>query len=326
MLTLRELIESKLEHASSNITKLAQSESPESEEKKEEAKEEKKEEKKEEEEKTSSISTNSLLKLAAQCDYVSKHITKIAAVADAVGPGKGPNALPVEGSDRQGGLPVGGKATQTTPEGTTEEPAAATVTTPQTVVQTNETDPPAEGQSLVVKTSQMERVYKLLKNAQETSEAGPGLGAGTIELNTPEAPDPPIPPEGKLVQTLEGAMDYTKRDAKEKPKEDLKAYLQEPAQKKSTDPVLQQQFSRAEEAGVKTSTIKVAAARAFLQKIAEQGCTCGETDECYHCKLAQAMEETAEEEEDKGKEEKKEEKKEKEKEKEPESSKEAIQY
>jgi hypothetical protein len=310
MLTLREMIESKLEQASSNITKLAASEPPES------------------EEKVASVPQNTgntipktrLLKMAAQCEYISRHLPKIAA---AVGPGEGAGALDVEGSNRQGGIPLRGAATQQTPDKPTEEPQAANVIAPTTVVQTDETDAPGEGQGLEVKTSQVHRVLRLLKHATETS-TGPGMGGGTIDLNTPEAADPPIPPEGETIQSLQEVIDVTKKEVKAKPKADAGAYLKEPAQTKAQDPVLHDMFGRSEEAGVKTSTIKVAAARAFLLKIAEQGCTCGGVEECYFCKYAQAVEEAKgeaeEDEEGKKKKEKKEEKEE------PDSASGAIQH
>ncbi len=56
------------------------------------------------------------------------------------------------------------------------------------------------------------------------------------------------------------------------PKARMSEVLAESAQKKSTDPVLHENLGAASGAGVKLSSVeKVAAARALLQKIAEDG-------------------------------------------------------
>jgi hypothetical protein len=47
--------------------------------------------------------------------------------------------------------------------------------------------------------------------------------------------------------------------------------IDEPAQKKSTDPVLQNNLDATGQAGVKISSVRVAAARAYLRKVAEAG-------------------------------------------------------
>ena len=75
-----------------------------------------------------------------------------------------------------------------------------------------------------------------------------------------------------LIMALDRAINYTKQQAKAVPKKRMGEVLTEPAQKKSTDPVLHENLSAASKAGVKLSSVeKVAAARALLQKIAEEG-------------------------------------------------------
>jgi hypothetical protein len=75
-----------------------------------------------------------------------------------------------------------------------------------------------------------------------------------------------------MVTNSNAAINYTKQDAKAVPKAQMGEVIDEPAQKKSTDPVLQQNLDAASSAGVKISSLeKSAAARAFLRKIAEEG-------------------------------------------------------
>ena len=75
-----------------------------------------------------------------------------------------------------------------------------------------------------------------------------------------------------LINSLQSAMHYTKQQAKAVPKARMGEVIDEPAQKKSTDPVLHNNLDAASSAGVKLSSAeKVAAARALLMKVAEEG-------------------------------------------------------
>jgi hypothetical protein len=74
-----------------------------------------------------------------------------------------------------------------------------------------------------------------------------------------------------MIDSLERAIDYDKGDAKAEAKRQMGQVIDEPAQKKSTDPVLQNNLDATGEAGVKISSVKAAAARAYLRKIAEAG-------------------------------------------------------
>ena len=104
--------------------------------------------------------------------------------------------------------------------------------------------------------------------------------ASASEENVPALPGPAAS-QAKLVGSNEAARDYTKRDAKAEPKERMGEVLSEPAQVKSTDPVLQNNLSETTEAGTKISSAEkpektlnktaAAAGRALLQKIAEEG-------------------------------------------------------
>lgn len=84
-----------------------------------------------------------------------------------------------------------------------------------------------------------------------------------------------------LIGSNQAAIDATKRDAKGPVKTQLSEVLEEPALNSGTDPVLEENLRNTGKAGV-----KIAAARASLQKIASQGCTCETIDgECASCKL-----------------------------------------
>jgi hypothetical protein len=76
-----------------------------------------------------------------------------------------------------------------------------------------------------------------------------------------------------LVSSNESAINYKRNAAYSGRKADLAKYWQEPALSSATDTTLQQAFSHTGEAGTKfgsAPTIKVAAARALLLKLAEQ--------------------------------------------------------
>jgi len=106
------------------------------------------------------------------------------------------------------------------------------------------------------------------------------IGAGREPLVNPNAsaseqdvPKMPAAAESQrnMIDTLERAIGYDKGDAKAEPKRQMGQVIDEPAQKKSTDPVLQNNLDSTGQAGVKISSVKAAAARAYLRKIAEAG-------------------------------------------------------
>lgn len=86
----------------------------------------------------------------------------------------------------------------------------------------------------------------------------------------------------RLIASNQAAIDATKRDAKGPVKTQLSELLEEPALSSSTDPVLNNNLQNTGKAGV-----KIAAARAALEKVAQQGCTCTTIDgECAFDKLS----------------------------------------
>ena len=86
---------------------------------------------------------------------------------------------------------------------------------------------------------------------------------------------PSLPSEAakqeKLIDSMQAAINYTKAQAKAVPKDRMGEVLSEPAQKKTLDPVLQNNLSATGQAGVKISAAQSLAARALLEKIAEEG-------------------------------------------------------
>lgn len=87
---------------------------------------------------------------------------------------------------------------------------------------------------------------------------------------------PPLPGEASkqenMVGSNESAINYTKQQAKAVPKARMREVIEEPAQKKSSDPVLHQNLDAASKAGVKIASAEAGvAARALLEKIAEEG-------------------------------------------------------
>lgn len=88
----------------------------------------------------------------------------------------------------------------------------------------------------------------------------------------------------KHIGSNASAINYTKRDAKGPVKKQLREVLDEPALSAKHDNKLQENLRSTGQAGV-----KIAAARAFLSKIAEEGCTCNDSGECKYCKMKSAI-------------------------------------
>lgn len=92
----------------------------------------------------------------------------------------------------------------------------------------------------------------------------------------------PVPsnPGRNLISNAQGIKNVTKREAKAPRKKELAEVLTEPAMTSSTDSKVQENLRNAAKGGV-----KIAAARAFLQKIAKEGCTCDGAGKCRHCTM-----------------------------------------
>lgn len=89
----------------------------------------------------------------------------------------------------------------------------------------------------------------------------------------------------RLIASNEAAINATKGDAKGPVKTQLSEVLDEPALSSSTDPVLRNNLQNTGKAGV-----KIAGARAVLEKVAQQGCTCKTIDgDCAFCSLQQKV-------------------------------------
>jgi hypothetical protein len=130
------------------------------------------------------------------------------------------------------------------------------------------------------KAAQVNRVRYILDKMAEDATNPSSIKAthNDVEPETLQAGDPVAAQPGEVskqesfLDTVESAMNYTKQQAKAVPKARMSEVLSEPAQKKSTDPVLHENLDAASGAGVKLSSVeKAAAARVLLQKIAEEG-------------------------------------------------------
>ena len=118
------------------------------------------------------------------------------------------------------------------------------------------------------KTAEVDQVDRVLGIMKKLADVPPEATAS--EEGVPSLPGPAAA-QRRMIDSNDAARDYTKREAKAEPKEQMGEVLDEPAQKKSTDPVLQNNLSNTSEAGVKISAAQAVAARALLSKIAEEG-------------------------------------------------------
>jgi hypothetical protein len=254
------------------------------------------------EEKTSSVFVE---KLASAVEYLNSNYLAKEAVgkpepprahspegaAAGIGPGAGAGATPTTKDS-----PTPGKQSENTGQATGQQqaptnpgsdPASPGQTNPETALETTIQDPPGGSEDWtnkdVQKQASVSRVKRIM--AKMAAEGAPGnIGAKTTNphQSSPEGVSaagegkPSVPGEVSKQESMvagnEAATNYTKQQAKAVPKARMGEVLDEPAQKKSTDPVLQENLDAAGSAGVKLSSVqKAAAARALLQKIAEEG-------------------------------------------------------
>jgi hypothetical protein len=130
-------------------------------------------------------------------------------------------------------------------------------------------------------------------NIEAPATANPLAGMGELESFDASKPSPHQAGDHgggfgnqarHLISSNQAAIDATKRDAKGPVKTQLSEVLEEPALNRGTDPVLNENLRNTGEAGV-----KIAAARAALEKVAQQGCTCKTIDGgCAYCNLQKA--------------------------------------
>lgn len=116
--------------------------------------------------------------------------------------------------------------------------------------------------------------------------SGADIGGESKQGGETLANSAPVPsnPGRQLISSNSAPASATKREAKAPRKKELAEVLTEPAMTSSTDSKVQENLRNASKGGV-----KIAAAKALLAKIAEEGCTCGNGGECRNCKLKKAV-------------------------------------
>lgn len=233
--------------------------------------------------KVASVSTAFVTKLASAVEHLNAHMK----LAGEVGPGQGPNALetnlaaPTAGTQNY----ETGQATSQNQPPTNPGTAPASVpgnTSPATSLENDYEKRPGGSEDWTNKdvlkqgSAKVARVLSIMKKVAE--DMSPQVSAA--EEAVPALPGPAAT-QANLVGSNQAATDYTKRQAKAEPKAQMGEVLSEPAQVTSTDPVLQNNLSETAEAGTKiSSAVKTAAAaRALLQKVAEESCAEGASPE-----------------------------------------------
>jgi len=255
-------------------------------------------------EKTSSVFVE---KLASAVEYLNNHfLTKEAVgetmpppphtVTPGIGPGIGQTSLETNVNS-----PTPGVQSEETGEAKTGKPPMATgsdtkspgQTNPGTSLKTDATTPPGGSENWTHQDKMKQSAALLISRKQKTAQvnrvlgimskmAGEDVSAAQIKATHNDVPPdasksgedvPSLPGEASrqesMINSNEAARDYTKQQAKAVPKERMGEVIDEPAQKKSTDPVLHENLDSAAGAGVKLSS--AVAARALLRKIAEEG-------------------------------------------------------
>jgi hypothetical protein len=224
-------------------------------------------------------------KLAAAIE----HIADILVKEGELGPGEGPGTLDVSEAEDAGAIPhAKGQSRAQPPPATTQKG----LPTEQGATQMkNDRDaPPAQGKTQ--KTASVASDLRAAARAREGKTAGVPLrellrrtkvaedAQNPARITAGKAPLPPVTeagqpggpsPEGAdAVSSSERARNLTKREAKARPKRDLAAYLEEPAQSGQTDKTLDMVFDHAREAGTKFAyddAMKTAAARVLLRTL-----------------------------------------------------------
>lgn len=254
-------------------------------------------------EKTSSVFVE---KLAGALDFCNEHFLKEAVgtpepprthtppASDGVGPGKGTGAVPTDAETPPGG---GGMQSTETGQATSQQQpptnpgsdvSSPGQTNPGTALETDINSPPGGSEDWSkgkdkMKQAMVNRIMGIMNKVAEDANNPAKVGAKTTNphQSSPEGAAPaeegvPSQPgetskQESMVGSNDKAIDYTKQQAKAVPKARMGEVLSEPAQKKATDPVLQNNLDAASGAGVKIAAMQAAAARVLLEKIAEEG-------------------------------------------------------
>jgi hypothetical protein len=255
---------------------------------------------------TASIDTGTIEKVASAMEYLVNHLEDVDWTKIAVGtplPPQRENAPPPKMGVGQGATsiqtnidaPVTGLQSDNTGKASTTSqpdmnPPSDDVgpkdgqTNPSTAMRTDMAHVPGgtgEQPQLVEqsKTSSIKAVrekWAMFKQAADAnfpakinagSEPSENPNASASEEGVPSSPADKTK-QRKMVDSNEAAIGYTKGDAKAVPKAQMGKVLDEPAQKKSSDPVLHENLNAASKAGVKLSSVQSKAARTYLQKLA----------------------------------------------------------
>lgn len=138
------------------------------------------------------------------------------------------------------------------------------------------------------KEKKSEAVDYLLGKMAAFSNVEKKMGGETLDSPSQEGVTPPSGGSNSgrsNISSIQAAINMKKRDGKSLVKKQLAEVLTEPAMSSAHDSKVQDNLRNASKGGV-----KIAAAKAFLQKIAEEGCTCNGSGECRNCKMKKAME------------------------------------
>lgn len=237
-------------------------------------------------------------KLASAVEYLNTHYLSKEAegTPETIGAGKGTGAL-----ETNLGSPTPGEQSQVFGQAKHDQPPMSPGSdvkspgqvNPATALETDINSPPGgsedwtnkdvEKQS-AVKTAQVSRILGIMRKLAEDAINPSKIGASVTNphQSSPEGATqaeeavPSLPGEASkqesMINSNEAAINYTKQQAKAVPKARMGEVINEPAQKKSTDPVLQQNLDATGEAGVKISSVQArAAGLALLTKVAEEG-------------------------------------------------------
>lgn len=257
-----------------------------------------------EEEKTSAVFVE---KLASALEYCNEHFLKEAVgqpesrpshtppQADkGLGAGKGTGAVPTDLDTVPGGTGMQstetGQATsqQQAPMNPPKDVPSPGQVNPDTALQTDMNDRPGGNEDWTnqdkMKQAQVYRIFNIMNKVAADAENPSKIqatvtnphqsspeGADVAEQGVPSQPGE-TSKQKSMIASNEAAINYKKQQAKAVPKARMGEVLDEPAQKKSTDPVLHNNLSNTGQAGVKiASAMESAAARALLIKIAQEG-------------------------------------------------------
>jgi hypothetical protein len=247
-------------------------------------------------------------------------IDKLASALEQVAEKLAGDSVELGGEKKQGGevlptqTPTGGKQAYTGAKAKTQIPQSskekATKDNPgaATAMETDETRKvgpsaayPAKGVLKTAGQTVLERIQAKRDEAAGEAVLVPEKTAGAIDYvlekikaaefhgggETLDDKSAPIPSNAgrQMIASNKAPVGATKREAKAPRKAELAQVLKEPALTSSTDNTVNQNLRNASKGGV-----KIAAAKAYLRKIAEEGCTCGKDGTCRHCKLQKAVE------------------------------------